>query len=193
MYEVKSESVIAQSCPILCHLMDYSTPGSSIPGIIQARILEWVAILFSRGIFPTQGLNPHLPHCRQILYLLSHLKSSMYVYTHTHITESLCCTFLTILWHKNMFKKNLNTQINKNKAPTVIHPSHAFQSSLPTIQLIVSSGVNFLVSFSRKCFLYILAVSHGMWDLHSLTRNWTGAPCTSSEESLTTRSPGKSS
>ena len=40
-------------------------------GILQARILEWVAIPSSRGIFPTQGLNPGLPHCRRILYQLS--------------------------------------------------------------------------------------------------------------------------
>ena len=48
--------------------MDCSPPGSSVYGILQARILEWVAIPFSRGIFPTQGLNPGLPHHRQILY-----------------------------------------------------------------------------------------------------------------------------
>ena len=41
-------------------------------GILQARILEWVVVPFSRGIFPTQGLNPGLQHCRQILYQLSH-------------------------------------------------------------------------------------------------------------------------
>ena len=45
-------------------------PGSSVCGILQARILKWVAIPFSRGIFPTQGLNPSLLHCRQILYHL---------------------------------------------------------------------------------------------------------------------------
>ena len=39
--------------------MDSSPPGSSVHGILQARILGWVAILFSR-IFPTQELNPHL-------------------------------------------------------------------------------------------------------------------------------------
>ena len=38
-------------------------------GILQARILEWVAMPSSRRIFPTQGLNPGLPHCRQILLL----------------------------------------------------------------------------------------------------------------------------
>ena len=41
-------------------------------GILEARILEWVAIPFSRGFFPTQGLNPGPVHCRQILYHLSH-------------------------------------------------------------------------------------------------------------------------
>ena len=40
--------------------MNCSPPGSSIHGILQARILDWVAISSSRGIFPTQGLNPHL-------------------------------------------------------------------------------------------------------------------------------------
>jgi len=38
-----------QSCPTLCDLMDCSPPGSSVHGISQARILEWVAISFSRG------------------------------------------------------------------------------------------------------------------------------------------------
>ena len=40
---------VAQSCPTLCNPMDCSIPGSSIHGILQARILEWVAIFFSRG------------------------------------------------------------------------------------------------------------------------------------------------
>ena len=134
-----------QSCPTLCNPIDGSPPGSAIPGILQARTLEWVAIFFSnawsekwkcshlvvsnlvvsnssrphrlqptrllrpwdfpgkstgmgchcllphglyrpwnspvqntedlpllQGIFPTQGSNPGLPPCRQILYQLSH-------------------------------------------------------------------------------------------------------------------------
>ena len=47
--------------------MDYT-----VLGILQARILEWVAVFLLQGIFPTQGLNPGLSHCRQILYQLSH-------------------------------------------------------------------------------------------------------------------------
>ena len=104
-----------QACLTLCDPMDCSPPGSSVHGILQARILEWVTISFSRGsswprdrtwvsctasgfltfwatyspwnypgqntgvgylsllqrIFPTQGLNPGLLHCRQILYQLN--------------------------------------------------------------------------------------------------------------------------
>ena len=40
---------VAQSCLTLCDPMDYSLPGSSVHGIFQATILEWVAISFSRG------------------------------------------------------------------------------------------------------------------------------------------------
>ena len=42
-------SEVTQSCPTLCHPMNCSPPGSSIHGILQARILKWVAISFSRG------------------------------------------------------------------------------------------------------------------------------------------------
>ena len=45
----KSESEVARSCPTLCDPVDCSPPGSSVHGIFQARILEWVAISFSRG------------------------------------------------------------------------------------------------------------------------------------------------
>ena len=45
--KVKSESEVAQSCPTLSDPMDCSLPGSSVHGIFQARVLEWVAIAFS--------------------------------------------------------------------------------------------------------------------------------------------------
>ena len=41
--------LVAQSCPTLCLLMDCSPSGSSVRGILRARILEWIAIPFSRG------------------------------------------------------------------------------------------------------------------------------------------------
>ena len=48
--KVKSESDVAQSCPTLSDPVDCSPPGSSIHGIFQARVLEWVAIAFSKNI-----------------------------------------------------------------------------------------------------------------------------------------------
>ena len=59
--------LVTQSCLTLFEPLDCSPPGTSVHGILQARILEWVAIYSSRGIFSIQGLNLGLPHCRQIL------------------------------------------------------------------------------------------------------------------------------
>ena len=69
---VSVKVTVAQLCPVLCNPMSCSLSVSSVHGILKARILEWVAIPFSRGIFLTQGSNPGLPHCRQMLYHLSH-------------------------------------------------------------------------------------------------------------------------
>ena len=58
----------------LCEPVDCSLLGSSIHGILQARILKWVAMSFSRGF---QGLNSGLLHCKQILYCLSYQRSPL--------------------------------------------------------------------------------------------------------------------
>ena len=49
---MKVEVLITQLCPTLCNPTDSSPTGSSIPGILQARILEWVAIPIFRGSSP---------------------------------------------------------------------------------------------------------------------------------------------
>ena len=56
-----------QSCPTLCNPMDCSPPGSSVHGILQARILEWVTMPSSRGSFQSRDRTPvsyHLLHWR---------------------------------------------------------------------------------------------------------------------------------
>ena len=93
---------VIQSCPTLCDPLDCSPPGSSVLGISQARILEWLAISFSRGssqlrdqirvfcIFCIAGDT--LP--------LSHRGSPIYTHTHTHTHTQLYtdfnlrCTFI---------------------------------------------------------------------------------------------------
>ena len=62
---------VSQLCLALCDPMDCNPLGSSVRGIPQARILEWVAISYSRGIFSTQRMNPSLLLCRWILYHLN--------------------------------------------------------------------------------------------------------------------------
>ena len=74
----KVKVLVTQLCPTLCDPRDCSLPGFSVHGILQATILEWVAIPFSRGIFPIWGLNPSLLHCRKTLYHLSHHGSPEY-------------------------------------------------------------------------------------------------------------------
>jgi len=55
--KVKSESEAAQSCPTLSNPMDCSLPGSSVHGVLQARVLEWGAIAFSVSF----TISPYLP------------------------------------------------------------------------------------------------------------------------------------
>ena len=55
---------VTQSCLTLSDPMDCSLPGSSVHGILQVRILEWVTMPSSRGISPNQGSNPGRRHCR---------------------------------------------------------------------------------------------------------------------------------
>ena len=67
----ESESEVAQLCPTLCDPMDCSLPGSSIRGILQARILEGVAISFSRGSSRPRD-RTLVSHTVGRLYRLSH-------------------------------------------------------------------------------------------------------------------------
>ena len=64
--------LVAQSCPTLCDPMDCSPPGSSVHGDSPGKNPGVGVHAHLHRIFPTQGLNPGLPHCRQFLYHLSH-------------------------------------------------------------------------------------------------------------------------
>ena len=77
--------LVTQSCPTLCNPMDCSLPGSSVHGISQVRILEGVAIFFSRGSSQARDqtqisfIEGCLLHSRCILYWLSHQGSSLII------------------------------------------------------------------------------------------------------------------
>jgi len=69
--------IVAQSCLTLHNPMDL--PGSSVHGILQAKILEWVDHSLLQGIFSTQGLNPGFPHYGWILYQEAQDREYLYV------------------------------------------------------------------------------------------------------------------
>ena len=75
---------VAQSCPSLCNSMDYH-------GVLQARILEWVAFPLLQQIFPTRESNQGLLHCRQTLYQLNYQGSpvSSVQFSRSVVSDSL--------------------------------------------------------------------------------------------------------
>ena len=70
--KVKSESEVAQSCPTLNDPMDCSLPGSSVHGIFQARVLEWVTIAFSAKVSYQLSFLHLLYPSPNFYYLLFH-------------------------------------------------------------------------------------------------------------------------
>ena len=64
---VKSVRLVTQSCPTFCDPVDYSPPGSSVHGDSPGKNTGVGCYALLQGIFPSQGLNPGLPHCRWIL------------------------------------------------------------------------------------------------------------------------------
>ena len=85
-------SLVTKSRPTLCNAMDCSPPGSSVHGILQARILEWIAISFSRGSsWPMEPTRVSCI-CRQILYLWATweaLCDQLLLFSHQFASNSL--------------------------------------------------------------------------------------------------------
>ena len=81
---------VTQLCPTLCNPMDYSLPGFSVHGILQARILEWVATSYSRGFSqPRDRTSISWVSCigRQILYHCANLEAHWYATNHNYLLK----------------------------------------------------------------------------------------------------------
>ena len=82
--KMKSESEIAQSCPTLSDPMDCSLPGSSVHGIFQARVLEWVAIAFSTMPTTEHLLSKKLSYIHMAsgnyIHRMNRIKYAVYIY-----------------------------------------------------------------------------------------------------------------
>ena len=108
---LETTCVCAQSCLTLCNSVDYSLPGSSVHGIFQARILEWVAIPFSRGSFGhrDQGSNPCLLHWQVNSLAWIHLGSLETIY---NLVNKYSLWVFIIFKNDENFHKQLNWKKN---------------------------------------------------------------------------------
>ena len=115
---------VTHSCLTLCDPMDCSPPGSSVHGILQARILDWGASPFSRDllILGDQGSNPSLLHYRQDFYHLCHQGSPQNTYIPCFIV--LCFTVLRrYCFLFNKWKVCDNPSSSKSTS-TIFHQSY---------------------------------------------------------------------
>ena len=151
---------ITQSCPTLCDPMDCSPPGSSVHGILQARILEWIAISSSRGSSrPSDHKTP-----------LSHFLSNHYsffrggnffflkVTLNHHPPPSFLSIFFWILLHK-ILSQNFNTHptgpysFSKN-VPKSLPPSYIYRGK--NIWLFFFFSCYISLTITTKCFERVL-------------------------------------
>ena len=139
----KGSMLVAQSCLTLCNPMDCSTLGSSLCGISQARILEWVAILFSRGSsWPRdQTQVPGLLHCRQIFYCLSHWGSPYIctdIHTYFQIKSSKSSVHFTLRAHLRF------SHIPRDQSHTVAALLDSISLNYPSLHLSHKPLISFL-------------------------------------------------
>ena len=133
-----------QSRPTLCDPMDGLPPGSSVPGILQARTLEWVAISFSNA-----------------------WKWKVKVKSLSHV--QLLATSWTAAYQalpSMGFSRQVDVQI---------------YAGFCNCNFFFLIGLNF--PFNKKFFFFFLVKLHHMWNLSSLTRNWTHDPSSGKAES----------
>ena len=130
--------IFAQLCMTLCNPMDCTLPVSFVHGILQARILEWVAISFSRNLNSTYKLLwNELTSLQCWLFSFNNL---IYVYLANilHISVKFCFVFPSLIF-KSIEEKNPHNW-KKKKSKSYIFPSGASQVVLVVRNMPASAG-----------------------------------------------------
>ena len=91
--------LVAQLCPTLCDPINCSPPGSSVHGNSPGKNTGVGCHALLQGIFPTQGSNVGLLHCRQILYQLSYQGSLRDALLTSKVFDILITTAIWFLWY----------------------------------------------------------------------------------------------
>ena len=126
---------VAQLCPAPCHPTDCGPPGSSVRGILQARILEWVAFPFSRGS-SRLGTSAGSLHCGWIRYHLSYQGSPQMVSVQFSSVAQSCPTLCDPMNHSMPglpvhHQLPEFTQTHVHRVRDAIQPSHPRSSPSP--------------------------------------------------------------
>ncbi|CAI9164767.1 unnamed protein product [Rangifer tarandus platyrhynchus] len=163
------ESEVAQSCPTLRDPMDCSLPGSSVQGVFQARVLEWVAIAFSGSVFEITSVQS-----------LSRVQLFVTPWTAAHqatlsITNSQ--SLLTLMSIESVMPSNHLILCRPLPLPPSIFPSITVFSNESVLRIrwpkywsfsfniSPSNEQSGLISF-RMDWLYLLAVQGTLKSLH---------------------------
>ena len=139
MYIYKAKVKVTQLCPTLCNLMDCSPPGSSVHWILQARILEWVAIPFSRG--PSQPWD-----WTQISRITGRF-FTIWATREAHVFLCVCvCVFVCLC--VCIYTYNSISLENHNSVDGCPHNLPMWMSTLPSLHLTRKANGS---SLSQKC------------------------------------------
>ena len=96
--KVKNESEVTESCPILSDPMDCSLPDSSVHGSFQARVLEWGAITFSKGLYSKALIINKWFNEENVIYLYWFWINSVSLYFILFQTVQFLFWFFSLLW-----------------------------------------------------------------------------------------------
>ena len=154
--------LVAHLCPTLCDPMDCSPPGSSVHGDSPGKNTGVGCHALFLGIFPIQGSNPGLPHCRQILYHLSHrgrgvllplLKNPPWVvlpYSYILVFLHLCGTNLLEGIDYTCYHQVLSFHSLLKPLQSCLHLHHVWVFSKPRV---ISVLLNLVVSSASSSYL----------------------------------------
>ena len=141
--------LVSQSCPALWDPINCSLPGSSVREISQAKNTGVCLQFLLQGTFPTQGWNPVLLHCRQILSHLSHQGKEVSWQESIENWDATICYVLLVLTEKYMLRCTqeppiftCTTQIDHSPSECavmvifkIIAPNSSIRGSLETLKL----------------------------------------------------------
>ena len=133
---LESESEVTQLCPALCYPMGCSLPGSSIHGIIQATILEWVAVSFSKYVPQYSNILKNFKNTAQKSMLI--LSIEVFYFSIVNYFKILCIIYLLMLYYFQFINKTF---------------VHQFQAKL-------SFFIEYILSFSQASISFFKQPLH---------------------------------